>query len=151
MLAGSYLQYMGAPTTWLFLAPVAMLGSLMPDIDHPDSLVKKNVVVKVLSFPLILLGHRTWSHSLLILAAIYWLWMAVPDFFELSVLAFAIGYISHLVGDWMTSEGIPLLFPFPINFRSPFYFQSGSLIEYPVAITPLVISAYLFATANNYI
>jgi inner membrane protein len=34
-------------------------------------------------------------------------------------LSFMIGFISHLVMDMLTKEGVPLLFPLPIHFGFP--------------------------------
>ncbi|VEB43120.1 Inner membrane protein ydjM [Chromobacterium violaceum] len=35
------------------------------------------------------------------------------------VLGLCVGYASHLVGDWLTPAGIPLLWPIRIRFRAP--------------------------------
>ena len=82
----------------------------MPDIDHPQSAFGKRVLP--LSIPIAaVFGHRGITHSLLAVAGMSWLiwwslhhlhWQqgyAVPV-----VVGVATGYLSHLVGDWLTNS-----------------------------------------------
>jgi membrane-bound metal-dependent hydrolase YbcI (DUF457 family) len=42
---------------------------------------------------------------------------------------FGIGYASHILADWFTTEGVPLLWPNRKRFRSPLSFRTGGLGE----------------------
>ena len=107
----------------------ASLGSLAPDLDHPSSWLGKRLFF--VSIPLAgMLGHRGLTHSLLagVIATLVLGWSLQADSIVPWMVAFLLGYISHLVGDWMTG-GVPLLWPSRKRFRAPFAFQTGSLFE----------------------
>ena len=54
--------------------------------------------------------HRSLTHSLLGMAYVMGIvYLAIPDYF----LAFAAGYLSHLIADAITVAGIPLFWPYP--------------------------------------
>ena len=91
---------------------LAALGSLLPEVDTPNSLVGAfaRPLSELLRFRL---GHRTLTHSLLglaILAAI-----ASPlAFYKLEWwLALCLGYLSHIALDMGTLSGVPLFWPNP--------------------------------------
>ena len=100
----------------LHLSPVdpvylglAVAGSLLPDIDHPQSWVGRrskpisNVIAAVL-------GHRGITHSavaVVILIAV----LAHAGNRRGGVSALAIGYLSHLVADMLTPRGLRLAWP----------------------------------------
>lgn len=86
------------------------LGSLLPDIDHPQSYLGRRI--PLLSVPINkLFGHRGFTHSLLslsllgIASAFYW---AVNPLFFGGLL---LGYFSHILGDMLTPMGVPLFYP----------------------------------------
>ena len=106
------------------------IGALMPDMDSAgnrlwDLLPAGDVLGKV--FRRIFYKHRTLSHSFLGVFLIYQLlaWV-LPKFLNPSfidphivLISIMIGYLSHLLADSMTKEGLPLLFPFKIDFGIP--------------------------------
>ncbi|RME23492.1 MAG: metal-dependent hydrolase [Candidatus Zixiibacteriota bacterium] len=128
LLAGSSLRPDLLPASAVTIAAAA-LGSLAPDIDHPSSWIGRRL--RVVSIPLVgLVGHRGVTHSLL--AAVG---ASVGLFFLLKLgqdlawaVAFLLGYLSHLAGDWL-SGGVPLLWPSPRRFRAPVAIQTGGIIE----------------------
>lgn len=118
------------------LAAVA-LGSLLPDIDHPESLLGRRI--KFISVPLSFLqGDRSllpWSedshsrgitHSIWALIACWWLFSSQHTV----AIAFAFGFAAHLAGDAMTPAGVRLFWPFNIKIRSPLHFRTGGVVEY---------------------
>ena len=80
-----------------------VFGSILPDIDHPGSMIGKNV-------PLLpkILKHRGFTHSIL---------------FCVSMLLFntwlCIGCIVHIIMDMMTKQGVELLYPNHSKIRFP--------------------------------
>lgn len=112
---------------------VAGLASLTPDIDHPQSTVGR--AVPFLSWPIrLVFGHRGVTHSLFgWLAVAVALWWLLPPEYELLAWAALVGYASHLLGDYMTVSGVPLLWPRGQNYRSPLPFQTGGVVEFLVA------------------
>lgn len=92
------------------------LGSLLPDIDHPQSyLGRRTRPISVLIFKCF--GHRGITHSLLFtsilgIASAVW-WAYNPLFFGGLIL----GYLSHLLGDMTTVSGIPLFYPNKRRYR----------------------------------
>jgi inner membrane protein len=50
------------------------------------------------------------------------------------MVAFLLGYLMHLFGDWNTG-GVPLLWPSPRRFKAPWAFQTGGILERAFAIS----------------
>ncbi|EJD6082050.1 MULTISPECIES: metal-dependent hydrolase [Providencia] len=107
---------------WLHMVPGALLGALLPDIDHPSSLPGR--LLRIFSLPISkLCGHRGFTHSLvawlLVMAACYqWIpieWQVPNDLIQ----AFLLGYLSHLIADMLTPSGVPFLWPLPQRFCFP--------------------------------
>ena len=145
LLAGvTVLQQDYSFVEWVIFTPLALIGSLFPDLDHHNSRIKRNFFIKLASIPLTLFGHRTWSHSILIMLAMTSLYFFVPEALLLGLVAFLIGYASHIIGDWMTPNGVPLFWPLKTKFRSPLNFRTGSWIEYPFALIPLGAFGLIF-------
>jgi len=107
-----------------------VVGALAPDMDQAgnrlwDMLPAGNTVGKLLRK--VFYKHRTLSHSILGLLIFYKITeFILPMFFNstfvnihLLHVSLLIGYVSHLVADAFTKEGIPLLFPLNINFGFP--------------------------------
>lgn len=116
-----------------------VLGSMLPDIDHPSSAFGRRVrpISTVLSA---VLGHRGLTHSLLAVVGMSALaWYALhhldwhPSYSVPLVTGIAVGYLSHLVGDWMTNSGVPLLWPIKRRFVAPIRMFTGDFKEYILA------------------
>ena len=106
------------------------IGGLFPDIDQSTATLWRRIrggsFLGRLISPL-LGGHRLITHSILGLVATGYL---LKWFLEIlhSVLlvdmniiwwAFMIGFVSHLIMDMLTRDGVPLLFPIPLKFGIP--------------------------------
>jgi inner membrane protein len=137
-----------------------LIGGIAPDIDQPTAPLWRNLPVgrifgKV--FQAVSGGHRFFSHSLVGIVvfgfAFHFLLIVLhPSFPHLAMpiiwWAFMIGFISHLVMDTFTREGVPWLLPIPIKFGFPpqkvFRVVTGGFIErfivFPIL---LLVTVYL--------
>jgi membrane-bound metal-dependent hydrolase YbcI (DUF457 family) len=105
---------------WTLLL-TAIFGSLLPDIDMPKSGVGR--LFSVISIPLEQkYGHRMVTHSLIgwVIATVLWALILIPIFilFHLTLghtlrllLAFSVGYMSHIIIDMFNPRGVPLFWP----------------------------------------
>lgn len=139
-----------------------MLGGIAPDIDQPTSKIWNSFagggIVGRLLTPL-LGGHRFISHSILGIL----LFGSLMDFIlnklatflivDMSIVwwAFMIGFVSHLVMDTFTREGVPWLFPIPIRWGiPPFRFtriKTGGMVEKGFVFPALLLlNGYVFYT-----
>ena len=129
------LLHAGPLQTVLIMAG-GILGSHLPDIDHPKSAFGSRVLP--LSLPIsAIFGHRGITHSLLAVAGMSALaWWALraahwqQGFTVPMVIGVAVGYLSHLLGDWLTNSGVPLLWPNKRRFAAPVTLCTGDLREY---------------------
>ncbi|WP_170210829.1 metal-dependent hydrolase [Tepidiphilus succinatimandens] len=127
-----------APQTVLMVAG-GVLGSMLPDIDHPGSAFGRRV--PFLSIPLsAVFGHRGITHSLIaVIGMSALIWYALhhldwhPGYSVPFVVGIAVGYLSHLAGDWMTNYGVPLLWPMRRRFVAPVRIFTGDALEYVLA------------------
>ncbi|WP_202079049.1 metal-dependent hydrolase [Caldalkalibacillus salinus] len=127
----------------LYLYSAAIVGSLLPDICHPRSMVGRKIPVVskgVNKF----FGHRTITHSLLFILFIYW-GMGHLDFrgaYDLQ-MGLVAGVISHIVLDMITPQGVQFLYPIKSKIKTPLHVKTGSIIgETCVIFVLLVIVAY---------
>jgi inner membrane protein len=107
-----------------------MIGGLLPDIDDETSdiwdKIRGGSIISRLIHPL--LGHhRMISHSLFGMALIglflHYLLNTINQIFliDMNIIwwSIMIGFLSHLVMDSLTIEGVPWFFPIPIRFGFP--------------------------------
>lgn len=155
-------EFLNIPT--LFAGLIGnVVGALIPDMDQAtnrlwDLLPGGDYLGKV--FKNIFLQHRTLSHSLLGVYLIYRLidWILpkifISDFINpsLLLLSIMIGYISHLLADSFTEEGLPLFFPlrFKIGFPpiSSWRIKTGGWFEKYVVLPGIGVYLFWFI-ANN--
>ncbi len=103
-----------------------MLGSVLPDIDHPSSFISRKIPIlpAVLS---LFFRHRTFFHSLLFIGLLALVMLPyVSGSFYFGIL---LGVASHLIGDMMTSRGVQLLYPWGKFIRFPITFRTGGVVE----------------------
>jgi inner membrane protein len=139
---------------------VCFLGGLAPDLDKPtsgfwDKIPAGSFLGKIVH-PF-LGGHRLISHSFLGFFLFGWLFnylliltsQTLIVNMEIVWYSFMIGYLSHLIVDSFTHDGVPWLFPIPIHIGfPPFKFlrlKTGGIVEkgfvFPIL---LLINVYLF-------
>lgn len=142
-----------------------VVGALVPDMDQAtnrlwDMLPAGNFIGRILRN--LMLSHRTISHSLLGIFIFYKILVFVmPKLFNadyvnitLVIASLMIGYISHIVSDSLTKDGVPLFFPLQYKVGIPpiraLRFTTGKFVE-SVIIFPatLVYIFYLVYTKKD--
>lgn len=139
-----------------------MIGGLAPDLDQPSAKLYSeirggSILAKIID-PL-LGSHRLLSHSILGLVLFGFIIKVVLNAAKTVVLvdmdivwwSFMIGFLSHLLMDTFTKEGVPWLFPIPIRFGIPplrfLRLTTGGFIEKSVLFPGLILlNAYLVFT-----
>ena len=125
---------------------VAVIGAMIPDIDHPKSLIGK--LFPFISIPLERkFGHRTFTHSFagalvftVMFAVVAFGIKLIPSQTPVSIglvyrwiAAFGIGFVSHLCLDMFNKQGSQLMWPntgrdvIPKNIK--YRLESGSKAE----------------------
>jgi inner membrane protein len=145
MMAGSHVAL--GVAAWLGLAPylghadvsplplgLAVVGSLLPDIDHPKSWAGKRMRPLSTAWARVL-GHRGVTHSVFAVAVCCWLLLrhGLPAALAAPL---AVGYLSHLGADLLTPGGLRLAWPFRGTWSLPLC-RTGSPFE------PLVVAVVL--------
>lgn len=139
---------------------IGLVGGLTPDIDQPTADLWRKFpagsVVGRIFYPF-LGGHRNISHS--IVGILFFGWLSKFLLFKIGGVllvdmnvvwsAFMIGFITHLIMDTLTQEGVPWLFPIPFKFGFPplrfLRVRTASFMEKSV-----VFPGLLFANAYIY-
>src|SRR5260221_7076813 len=146
--------------TMLVAIGANLIGGIAPDIDQPTAELYRKLPAGMFIGKLIaplLGGHRFISHSIigLILFGVgfHYLLLATSHTIIVNITvvwwAFMIGYISHLIMDTITREGVPWLFPIPISFGVPPFrdlrVKTGGFIE-KMIIFPglLLLNGYIY-------
>ncbi len=145
-----------------------MIGGLAPDIDQPTAALWNRMrggsIIGRLMQPLFG-GHRYISHSLIglflfgyalkiILGILHSILLVDMD---LVWWSFMIGFLSHLIMDTITHDGVPWLFPIPIKFGiPPFRFlriKTGGVVEKNFIFPMLLITNiyFFYAYYNNFL
>lgn len=88
----------------------AVVGGLLPDIDHPKSYLG-NIIAPISAVIMATCGHRTITHSLLFMAIVG----VLASLYNVSFgIGIAIGILSHIALDMITpgTNGVAFLYPF---------------------------------------
>ncbi|EJL6490346.1 metal-dependent hydrolase [Vibrio sp. Vb5031] len=138
LLAEPYLlNYQPQPFESAVMFVAVLFGSLLPDIDCPESIMGRRV--KFISVPLSWLqGDRAllpWSEDTHSRGITHSIWALAACFYFLAgqlgiAAAVCFGFVAHLIGDALTPAGVRLFWPLTIKIRSPICFRTGGFIEY---------------------
>lgn len=138
-----------------------MIGGIAPDIDQPTAPFWRNLPIGGHvggALTKLLGGHRFLSHSIVgvFLFGFGWYYLLQilqPSFprLDMDILwwAFMIGFVSHLVMDTFTREGVPWLLPIPLKFGIPpvraYRVETGEFVEkFVVFPVLLIMNGYLY-------
>jgi inner membrane protein len=151
--------------TGLVAIAANLIGGIAPDIDQPTAPFWRNLPIGNIFgkfFGRLLGGHRFLSHSVIGIIIFGVLFQIILNFLQPSIpkinldivwWAFMIGFVSHLVMDTFTQEGVPWLLPLPIKFGIPpvrsLRVPTGGFLERFV-IFPGLIAIVAFTVYLNY-
>ena len=147
-----------SPVNYGLLIAGCLLGSLLPDIDHPQSIITS--AVPFIGVPISrLVSHRGVCHSLLACVLIYGLSPLLttpiitsiasglhvpivdPQFFTIGLL---FGYLLHIIGDILTLQGVRFFYPARWVVRVP-VFTTGGLLEFALRICLIIFCVGMVA------
>jgi inner membrane protein len=117
-----------------------VLGSLLPDVDEPNSYIGKKL--PFISKPLRKAGlkHRTFTHSVFFPL----LFLPLGYFFNPFFYFVSFGILMHLIGDYLTNTGIPVFYPFSKKRVGAKLFNTGETGEFVfISLTVLLSVVYL--------
>ncbi len=149
-----------------FTIVAASIGSLMPDIDHPQSMIStSNKTTRIASASLsAVTKHRGFTHTLVFLAIIVGLcnYICTRYFPQYSNLPAAVcaGMLSHLLLDTFNEKGIMWLWPLS---KYPFHVacvrtgsQAEQVLRFPLNVAATccvayILYQYILQIANHFI
>jgi inner membrane protein len=135
-----YLHYVGPVDGEVLFFSGLMFGALLPDIDHKSSKIGRAVplIDNIISSAF---GHRTFTHSLLILILGYWLFQTIslPVSLELGIL---LGMVNHILLDMLTVDGVKFLWPFKVRVGIPVGVKSGGPFEQALIVFFVIMIGY---------
>jgi inner membrane protein len=114
-----------SPVDPIYLS-LAVTGSLLPDVDHPQSWVGRRTRPVSTAIAAVL-GHRGVTHSAIALVGLVVLLLHTGNRSG-GVSALAVGYLSHLAADMLTPRGLRLAWPLRKTWRLPLC-RTGSPME----------------------
>lgn len=135
---------------WWHIITGAMIICLLPDIDHPKSVLGQ-LLFFVSIFISYVFGHRGFTHSLLavILLNILFTLFIPQDVIPLDVYhAMIIGYMSHIISDMITPFGVPLLWPCRWRFSIPLLQSTKNRQQEQLICVIVLIFAFILIYFN---
>lgn len=132
----------GDLSTQVVFIACAGIGALLPDIDSIHSKVGR-ALLPVSATIQLLLGHRGVFHSLLLPILLFGSFKIFLPIYTVYYLPLFVGYISHIVLDMFTPEGVPLLWPLSKHFSIPLV-QTGGIIERLLFLGLSILTAGVF-------
>ena len=116
-----------SPENQILFLVLVLFGSLAPDLDHPDSKLGKRT--KILAY---LFEHRGFMHSIYAFSIFFFISYVL---FGTSVYLWAVplGYLSHLISDSISKEGVMFFHPLS-KARLRGFIRTGSMVEYVIFI-----------------
>lgn len=122
----------------LFLIFV-FIGNIIVDIDHYKSWIGRRLLIISWLINKIF-GHRGIFHSLIV-PGIVLILSYYFGYFNLGS-GFFIGYLSHLLADCLTIEGVRIFWP--LKFRIKGFLRTGGLIENILFLMLVAVDVFIF-------
>ncbi len=119
----------------IFFLPIVLLCALLPDIDCMHSRLGRYWIFRPLQW---FVKHRGMLHSLTLAIIVA---LLISFAFPVVAFPFFLGYLSHLIGDAVTEEGIRPWWPFKKEVEG--FFRTGGRIEKGIFIALIILSVAL--------
>jgi inner membrane protein len=104
----------------LLCLAAGILGGLLPDIDHPQSMLSGWVPGSGL-LGVFGVRHRGFTHSVLFMVLLVAAWFAASQQMVIpypAVMAGLAGVATHILSDMLTPQGVRLLYPLRANWKA---------------------------------
>jgi len=121
----------------------ALFGSLLPDVDHPKSSFGRKILPISWAISRVF-GHRGITHSVFAVAALNYALIFKGGALPPWCAAIMLGYLSHLISDWLTPMGIPFLWPYRKKFSSPLVVRTGGAGEILLMMAVVIVIVAIF-------
>lgn len=130
-------NFLGYSSSLSFVA-VAAAASMLPDIDSVSSKLGRKLppFAVVLSF---IFHHRGFMHSIFPPLLLYFIISRISPLIAAAVL---VGYVSHLLMDATTTNGVKFLYPLPFKIRG--VIRTNSFME-KIVVMLLILTIVLLA------
>lgn len=137
-LVGLFLIQMWSPNNQILFIAMVLMGSALPDIDHPESKVGKRVKIIGLLFE-----HRGFFHSIFAALILYLVLLSFSSFavYSVYITGLVVGYLSHILIDAITREGIMPFHPLS-RFRLNGPIHTGKIAEYIILVLLVVFDVW---------
>ncbi len=123
---------------------ILLTSTSLPDIDTKDSKISRKIPILPSLISLFTI-HRGIIHSIYPIILISAILYPYSSFYT---LAFIIGYLSHLVLDALTIQGVNFLHPFA-QFHLKGFIKTGSILELILFITLIAITLFLAVSTGQ--
>ncbi|MBI4441506.1 metal-dependent hydrolase [Candidatus Woesearchaeota archaeon] len=136
-LAGLFTYTFSPPLAPIPYFALVLLGALLPDIDHRESIISKWM------YPLAWLitfffRHRGIIHSLFFITALFWTISSL--FGVVYAIPLCLGFLSHVLIDSLTVHGINYLYPLT-TLKISGFIETGKAGEFMLFLVLLALIA----------
>lgn len=121
------------PANSVLFVILVLIGSTLPDIDHPKSKVGK--WFKPIGW---LFEHRGFFHSIFPILLL----LLLTKVYSLVFLPIAIGYISHIMIDMATKQGVLFIHPF-LKVKISGFVKTGGIVESLIFISLIILNTVI--------
>lgn len=135
-LIGLFFYFHNLVDNWILFFLFLFLGAGFPDVDNSESKFGRNFLSKAMT---LFSKHRKIFHSLLLGAALSYLFFIYDND---AGIGFFVAFVSHIILDSFTIEGINFLYPFgKFTFRG--FIKTGGRLEtvlfYVLAVADIIL------------
>ncbi|MBI2507942.1 metal-dependent hydrolase [Candidatus Woesearchaeota archaeon] len=136
-LIGLIAYYFNFVDNWILFFLFLFIGAGFPDVDNKNSRFGKNILSRITT---VFSRHRKIFHSLIFGATLSYLFFIYD---KDTGLGFFLGFLSHLILDAFTKEGINFFYPFgKINVKG--FVRTGGKLETILFFIFVTIDTFLF-------
>lgn len=107
---------------------MSILGSLIPDIDHPRSYLGRRLIVFSFGFNK-LFGHRKLLHSPVFYGILFAILALLNVVNIVTLLSLLVGILSHILLDMLNPQGVPIFYPISKKHYRILSIRTSSLTE----------------------